>query len=146
MNMYMSKMPRFVKREMEQIQKIVGPLAKKSSKYALWSLPLISISLVNIVFLLFIVPAEYQSTPTVYIFAALGAFGLALSRESKLQKREIHKLSTDYMIKRIQQSDIASELSQKRYIRLIHEQPLQMMQHFVRFLEEENRSNTIEEN
>ncbi|GEN30899.1 hypothetical protein HNQ35_001365 [Cerasibacillus quisquiliarum] len=139
MNVFMTKMPSFIKREIEQLQRIIGPVARKASKYTFWSFPLIIISVVNLVFLLFILPEEYRNSFTLILFAVMGAFGLALSKEAKHQKREIHKLSTDYMIKRIKRSEIVSQSSQNRYIRLIKEQPVHMMHHFVRFLEEEKR-------
>src|SRR5690625_2913534 len=98
MSILKTEMPSFVRREMEQLQEKVNPLVKKASKYTLWSFPLISISIVNLVFLLFIVPAEYKSVTTIIIFAGLGAFGMALSKEAKLQKKEIHQMSLNYII------------------------------------------------
>lgn len=135
----MADVPVFVKREMEKLHEIVGPLMKKASKYSLWSLPLISISVVNLIFLLFFLPEEYKSATTIIVFAIVGAFGLALSKEAKFQKKEIHKLSTDYIVKRINNSNILEEQYKKKYISLVTSQPLQAMHHFIQFLKEENR-------
>lgn len=37
MNMFMTEMPNFIKREMEQLHEIIKPLAKKVSKYTFWA-------------------------------------------------------------------------------------------------------------
>lgn len=141
MNMFMTEMPNFIKREMEQLHEIIKPLAKKVSKYTFWAFFLVVLSFVNLAFLLFFNP-ELQSMAILVLFAIIGAFGLALYKEAKHQKREIHRQSAAYIIKRIQKSDIVSTGYQKRYIRLIKAQPVHMMQYFIRFLEEEKKQVT----
>ncbi len=142
MNLFMGDMPLFIKRELEKLNETIAPLAKKASKYALWSLPLISVSVVNLIFLLFFMP-ESSNVVSLVVFAVLGAVGFALSKEAKYHKKEIHKQSRDYMIKRITSSDAAPEHSKDKYVALVKGQPVQAMQHFVKFLEEENRMDTI---
>ncbi|MFD2209738.1 YwnF family protein [Virgibacillus halophilus] len=139
MNVFMTEMPAFIKKEMEQLQKMIAPLMKKASKYALWSWPLIGVSLANLVFLLFVLPGGSQDYISLIVTAVIGAFGFALSKEAKHKKKEIQHVSTNYFLKRIDKSDVVSEMEKKRYIKLIKEQPLRGMYHFVKFLEMENQ-------
>lgn len=136
----MTEMPVFVKREVEKLEEVLAPLMKKVSKYAFWSLPLITLSIVNLFFLLFIVD-EYQSTFTLIFYAIIGAFGLALSKEAKLQRKELHKKSADYIIKRIKKSNIVTEDIKNKYVKRVQAQPIRSINYFIQFLEEENRIN-----
>ncbi|WP_188456283.1 DUF5392 family protein [Virgibacillus oceani] len=138
MNFFMTNVPNFIKREMEKLQEVIAPLMKKVSKFTMWSFPLIAISIINLFFLLFVVPGE-RSLVALVIYAAIGAIGMALFKEAKAHKKEIRKISNDYIIERIQKSDIASEHRKNEYITLVKSQPVKAVYHFVSFLEEENR-------
>ncbi|MDY0404329.1 DUF5392 family protein [Virgibacillus sp. 179-BFC.A HS] len=97
MNVFMTEMPAFIKNELEQLQKIIGPLMKKASKYTLWSWPMIGISLINLFFLLFVWPDMGDNYAALLVFALIGAFGFALSREAKHKKKEIQSLTTSFL-------------------------------------------------
>lgn len=139
MNVFMTEMPAFIKNELEQLQKIIGPLMKKASKYTLWSWPMIGISLINLFFLLFVWPDMGDNYAALLVFALIGAFGFALSREAKHKKKEIQSLTTSFFVKRINKSEIVSEPEKKKFTKLVQEQPMRGMYHFVQFLEMENR-------
>ncbi|WP_121613381.1 YwnF family protein [Mesobacillus foraminis] len=140
MNLFMNQMPSNIKREIEQLQKILSPLMKKISKYAFWTMPLMGISIMNLGYLLFFGQVTRESIPAVIIFAVIGALGFALFKEVKLQQKELQKLSSIYIIERINKSEIATDNHKKEYISLIKEQPeSKAMSHFINFLMEEDQ-------
>lgn len=140
MNLFMKDMPYYIKREIEQLQKILSPLMQKVSKYAIWTIPLIGISIFNLGYLLFFGQATREIIPAVVLYAALGALGFALYKEVKIQQKEIQKLSSIYIIERINNSEIATDYHKKEYISLIKEQPeSKAMSHFIHFLMEEDQ-------
>ncbi|MET3696869.1 hypothetical protein SAMN05877753_101556 [Bacillus oleivorans] len=142
----MTNLPPFIKREIEQLEKIVSPLAKKVSKYALFSFPLITVSLFNLFFLLFYIPNSQNMIFSIVLYAVLGALGFALLKEVRAQKKEIQKMSTDYIIDRINKSDITSDSRKQEYIKRIQQQPLVTINHFVEFLvEEDQRASRLED-
>lgn len=140
MNFSMKGMPAFVEKEMKKLEEMLIPLMKKASKYSFWSLPLITLSIVNLFFLLFVVDGQH-SFGALLFYGILGAVGLALSKEAKFQRKELHKVSSEYIVKRIRNSDIVAEHVKSKYIQLVQEQPVMLINHFVQFLEEENRTN-----
>ncbi|WP_377558942.1 DUF5392 family protein [Ornithinibacillus salinisoli] len=137
----MTDMPAFVKKEIEKLNDFLSPFVKKVSKYAFWSLPLITFSIVNLFFLLFLIPSEDRMLVALIFYAILGAFGMALSKEAKLQRKEIQKISSDYIIERMKKSDLVSDRFREDYIKRVINQPVRAMDHFVKFLEEEDRLN-----
>lgn len=144
MQLFMKDVPSFVKNEVEQLQKRLLPLTKKVSKYMFWTMPLITISIFNLFVLLFIAPKSEHFITSIIIYAAAGAFGMALLKESKIQRKEIQRQSVSYIIERIKKSERASDHSKETYISLIQKQPLIAMNHFINFLmEEENPANRI---
>ncbi|MFS0863763.1 DUF5392 family protein [Fredinandcohnia sp. 179-A 10B2 NHS] len=134
-----TNLPAFIKKELEQLQEKIGPLMAKTSKYMFWSFPLITISLVNLIFLLFFTPFTNESWPSVIIYATLGAIGFALSKETKFKKKEIETISSEYIINRIKKSDVISEGRQEDYIVKLQNQPKLALHHFIEFLNEEKR-------
>ncbi|SRR5690625_624954 len=135
----MSNVPNFIKREIEKLEKLTKPVTQRAYKYIFWSYPLIFISLINLIILLFFIPTETIFNSGTVIFAIMGAIGFALSREAKVQRREIMKLSSDYMINRIKKSDIVSDHLKSEYINRVRQQPSRSMHHFVEFLQKENK-------
>src|SRR5699024_12375211 len=101
------------------------------------SFPLIAISLFQLFFLLFITP-ESAHMLTLGIYAVIGAVGFALAKEAKIQRKELVKKSTDYMIKRIRASLTAPEHVKTNYINEIEKHPRKAMVHFITFLKLEN--------
>ncbi|WP_047980299.1 DUF5392 family protein [Ornithinibacillus contaminans] len=138
MNLPITDMPNSIKKEVDKLNEALSPFIKKVSKYSFWSFPLIVFSLINLVLMLVIMP-ETKSTVALILYAILGAFGFALSKEAKLQRRELVKVSEALIVKRISKSDIVTDTTKERYIKSIKAQPALSMNHFIRFLEEENR-------
>mgnify|MGYP001943145142 FL=1 len=134
----MSNFPHFIKREIEKLENITKPFIKRAYKFTFWSYPLIFISLINLFIVLFYMPSNNIFSGGIIFFAALGAFGFALSKEAKHQRKEIMRLSSDYMIKRINNSEIVSDQLKNEYIRLVRQQPSRSLQHFIEFLKKEN--------
>ncbi|WP_163528909.1 DUF5392 family protein [Halobacillus ihumii] len=144
MKLIKTDMPGFINKELEQLQKTVAPFMKKMSKYTLFSLPFIAVSLINLVYVLFVVPSHTSSLFTIGFYALLGAIGLALSKEARFQKKEMAKRSKEYIIERIHKSEVMSEHSKKEYVSLIKGQPFHTMNYFIKFLEEENRESRLQ--
>ncbi|MCH1625724.1 YwnF family protein [Fredinandcohnia quinoae] len=133
-----SNMPHFINREIEKIQEIVAPIMKKATTYMFWSFPLIVISILNLFFLVFIGPLTKESMFPILIYAIVGAIGFALSKETKFRKKEMMNASTDYMIERINKSDIMPDSRKKEYVNLLKTQPMTSFNNFILFLNEEN--------
>lgn len=136
-----TNVPPFIQRELEQLNEKIAPLFKKASKYGFWSMPLILISVFNLVTVLFFIPDKQNMVLTIILYAVLGALGMALSKEAKIQRKEIQKISADYVISRIEKSDIASASLKRKYTSLVKESPMMAINHFVKFLEAENKEN-----
>lgn len=137
----MTNIPPFIQRELEQLNEKIAPLLKKASKYGFWSIPLILISIFNLVTVLFLIPDKQKLILAIILYAIIGALGMALLKEAKLQRKEIQKVSADYVINRIEKSDIASASLKRKYTSLIKESPILAINYFVKFLEAENKEN-----
>jgi hypothetical protein len=140
MKLMNTELPSYTKNEMEKLQEVLLPFVKKASRNVMWSFPLIAISIFNIFTLLFATGLNKSTALPLLVYAVIGAFGMALSKEAKLQRAEIQKVSVDYVIDRIKRSESVSEPVKERYMSLVRENPLQTMNHFVHFLEAENRA------
>ncbi|HZG70245.1 MAG TPA: DUF5392 family protein [Chondromyces sp.] len=141
MNFFMmNKMPGFIQKEIEQMQNILSPLIKRASKYMWWSIPLISISFFNLFLLLFVSPPTEHRMVTIFIYALIGAIGMALRKEMKNHTKKMEQVSADYMVERIKKSDKVSAYRKKEYVHSIKEQPKKAIHYFINFLnEEENK-------
>jgi len=138
-----TKMPRFIAKELKELQKITEPITKKVSKYMFWSFPLIAVSVFNLLITLFVIPNDERTLISLLIYAVLGAVGLALHKEVKLQRKEIQKQSADFAMKRVMKSEVVSPAYQNRYVSLIKNEPAMAVQHFIAFLEEEARQDRM---
>lgn len=136
MNQFMN-VPRVFEKEIEQIQKIIGPLMKKTSRYSFSSIMLISFSAINLVPLLFTASWSEATMILIGVLSVLGAVGLALIKEVKHNKAEIQKLGNDYIRKRIEKSTAVAEDRKHRYLNKIKHQPKMGMVIFLDFLNEE---------
>lgn len=96
------QMSAYIQKEVEQLQEKLSPFTKKVSRYMFWSLPLIAVSVFNLGFMLFTDPVTREALPMLGIYALIGAIGMALSRETKLKRKEIRKVGAEYAIERIQ--------------------------------------------
>ncbi|WP_180994095.1 DUF5392 family protein [Bacillus sp. Marseille-P3661] len=137
MMLYKADMPSFVMRELEKLEQMVSPFLKKASRYAIWSILLISISVVNLFILLFVSPTLEGMRLSIFMYALIGAVGMAFSKEAKFKQKEVINLSTNFIIERMRRSDLVTETTKMRYISLVKDQPLLAIQHLVKFLEEE---------
>lgn len=139
MNVIASDLPIFIQRELEKIHEKLVPFMKKAAKYTLWSFPLIGMSIFNVAFQLIFVPSDMRSLFILLLFSVVGALGFAFSKEAKFQKRQVLKLSSQFMIERIFNSKNASEEFKNKYADLVKTQPVHAIQHFVEFLKKENQ-------
>lgn len=140
MNIITTKnLPLFITKELEQLHKKIGPIMVKTSKYMFWSFPLITISLINVGFLLFFMPFTNEAIPSLLIYAIIGAIGFALSKEARFKKKEIEAISSNYIIERIKQSDVLTEGRQQDYITRLKNQPKLALHFFIEFLNEEKQ-------
>lgn len=126
----------FIKNELKKLEDIIAPFTKKVRKYSFWAMPLLIISVLNLVELLFF--ESSWEMPLIFLYAVIGAFGMAMAKEAKLKRKEIYQLGIEYISKRIKDSIHASEGLKGKYISLIKKQPAMMVPHFIAFLEKEN--------
>lgn len=138
-NFLMNSFPENIKKEIEQIQKLILPLAKKTSKYMFWTFPLIGIAILNLIMLLFFTPKDTDVYIMLFIFAIVGAFGFALLKEAKINRKEIQNIGLRYIKDRINKSTIMTEERKKHYLRIVSDKPVAAMENFVKFLQEEDR-------
>ena len=138
------QVPAYIQKEMEIITKHVKPLVKKSSTYAILSIPLILFSLTNLFILLINNGFNREMWLTLLVFAVLAAIGMALSKESKSLQKEIQQKSNHYIIERIKKSIIVPEFKKKEFVNLIKKQPVLGFNTFIKFLEEEKRLKDVE--
>ncbi|MCM3584577.1 YwnF family protein [Mesobacillus maritimus] len=145
MNLTMKEMPLHVKKELEKLERIISPAMKKMTKYSLWTFPLLGVSIFNLVSLIFFGALNRDTLPLVLFLAIIGAIGMALYKEIKMQRKELQKISAEFMITRIQNSEVANDYHKKMYIELIKAQSIgKMMNSFIQFLnEEENRKRML---
>ncbi|MBM7661872.1 hypothetical protein JOC85_002679 [Bacillus mesophilus] len=141
MNFIKLEAPNFAKREFEKLQEVISPFVKKASRYVFWSFPLIAVSIINVFVLLFGTGFDHSQISSLVIYAILGAIGMALSKEAKHQQVEIQRLSMDYIVNRIRNSDRVSDRVKEKYITLVKENPIEIMKYFLNFLEVENKAN-----
>ncbi|WP_078544512.1 DUF5392 family protein [Litchfieldia alkalitelluris] len=138
MMMFNQDIPNFVHKELEKINEVLSPITKKVAKYRLWSFPLICISLINLYLMVMMLPSIREVVPTIILYAVLGAIGMALGKEAKHYQLQLQTQSTEYIIKRINESDIESDQIKARYTRLINDNPKNSMNYFIEFLQKEN--------
>lgn len=140
MNQFMSKgMPSFIERELEIIDELVKPKLKKSSKYMFIAIPLLSISIINLFFMLIITGYSQDMMIALGIYALLGAIGAALYKESRHVNKEIRQIGMDHMIKRIKNSEHVNDYTKDKYINHIKAKPKFGLQTFFNFLSEEQQ-------
>lgn len=105
----------------------------------LFSLPLVAYSIISLIFALFVLPDQETPITMLVIYAALGAIGFALYKEAKAKRKEVQKLSVDYITGRIKRSESVSEDLKNDYVKQVKEQPVRALYYFVEFLEKEER-------
>src|SRR5690625_5367751 len=86
------------------------------SAYNIFGLPMMVIGIINILFLIFDSEMVIDNYLIPIIYALLAASGLALFKESRTLKKEIHEVGKDHIIERINQSKIMEEAEKSRYI------------------------------
>lgn len=133
----MNNMSTSVRNEIEKLQEIIFPLMKKTSRYVIWSFPLLGIALVNLVWLVLFAPSSTGTMIMSGVYALMGAIGMALFKESKINKKKMRKIGNEYMIERIEKSVYVSEGRKKEYIKFIQKQPIKATSSFIQFLNEE---------
>ena len=133
------RLPYFIKKEMDSISEKIRPIMKKVSTYYIFGLPLMMIGILNILFLIFddSIALDNYLVPVFYAF--LAAVGLAMFNESRLLKKEIHEVGKDYIIERINKSELMEDDEKNRYINSVKQQVKMDLQPFFKFLTEENK-------
>ncbi|TMN22906.1 hypothetical protein FH966_08360 [Lentibacillus cibarius] len=140
MNNNMAKgMPTFIERELETINELVKPKLKKSSKYTFIAIPLLSVSIINLFFMLVVNGYTQDMLITIGIYAFVGAVGAALYKESRHVNKEIRQIGMDHIIERIKTSEHVNDYTKDKYIESVKAKPKFSMQTFFNFLSEEQQ-------
>jgi len=127
--------PTFAKREMDKLQELLLPHIKKASRYGIFAFPLVCIAIINLIMLAFVGSDHIWEIG--FVYALMGAIGMALLKESRYQQKEIQKLSSEYILTRIESSHIVQSSVKERYKKLIVSEPIRALPLFVEFLEKE---------
>jgi len=147
MNQFTTKgMPSFIERELEIIEELVKPKLKKSSIYMFISIPLLSISIINLFFMLIITGYNQDMMIALGVYALLGAIGAALYKESRHVNKEIWQIGLDHIIQRIKSSQHVNDYTKDKYVNNIKAKPKFGLQTFFNFLSEEQRRKKMMEN
>ncbi|MBP3039408.1 DUF5392 family protein [Bacillaceae bacterium Marseille-Q3522] len=133
------KLPEFIQVEIDNLQKQVSPLLKRNFSFTLIAALLVSSSLVNLFFMLFIEKAGFDQALILGLFAILGAAGFAFFKESRVVKKAILIRSQQYILKRIHNSSVLPETRKNNYVKWIKAQPFSSMNLFFEFLKEEEQ-------
>lgn len=134
-----TNIPRYVEREIEEIQKLTLPIMKKTRKYSFLAILIIPISILNLLSLVFFTPWSKEMFISTLIFAGIGALGFALQKEVRYSVKEIQKITIAYMKERVEKSKVMELHRQRHYIELLTTHPTRTLNIFQQFLEEENR-------
>lgn len=128
-------LPIFVKTELERLFEKLSPLMRKNAKYRIFSLPLLFISILNLLFWLFI---DGLDRGLLIVYALIAAIGLALYKESSHIKKQNSAIEKEHIVNRIQTSDIINDYKKKDYLSMLETQPRMRLHTFLQFLTEEN--------
>ncbi|MGE7184663.1 DUF5392 family protein [Peribacillus sp. NPDC006672] len=139
MNIKINNIPRFMQSEIEKLQSKLSPLLKKNMKYSFFSTVMIGFSIINLFFLLFKNDSYPISKIALAIYALVGAVGFALLKENKHNQKEIAKMSQQYMLERMKESNYLTDARKSNYYKKVNEQPLSAMNVFLEFLAEEQQ-------
>ncbi|GAE91913.1 hypothetical protein JCM21714_883 [Gracilibacillus boraciitolerans JCM 21714] len=118
--------------------KKLNPLIKKNTKYMMFAVPLLFMSIFNLIFFLFFGGFANGMFAIAVVYALMAAVGMALYKESKHIKKKIKELEMEHMVTRIKKSDVINDYKKDDYISLIKSQPGIGIQTFMNFLTEEN--------
>ena len=110
------------------------------------SIPLLSISIINLFFMLIITGYSQDMMIALGVYALLGVIGAALYKESKHVHKEIRQIGMDHIIKRIKASEHVNDYAKDKYINNIKAKPKFSLQTFFNFLSEEHRRKQMTEN
>ncbi|SFL54650.1 hypothetical protein SAMN04487943_102156 [Gracilibacillus orientalis] len=135
---FTNDIPTFMKIELEKLFHKINPLIKKNSRYMMFAIPLLLISIFNFIFFLFFGGFSNGMLAVVVVYALMAAVGMALYKESKQIKKKIKQLEMEHIVTRIEKSEVMNEHKKKNYISLIKSQPKMGLQTFINFLTEEN--------
>ncbi|UOQ48473.1 DUF5392 family protein [Gracilibacillus caseinilyticus] len=135
---FTNDVPSFMKIELEKLFNKISPLMKKNARYMMFAMPLLLISILNLIFFLFFGGFDNGMLAIVIVYALMAAVGLALYKESKHIKKKIRELEMEHIVSRIEKSNIVNDYQKKDYISLIKSHPKMGLQTFLNFLNEEN--------
>ncbi|WP_163538030.1 DUF5392 family protein [Gracilibacillus sp. YIM 98692] len=137
--------PPFIKMELETLFQKLSPLIKKNTQYIIFALPLLFISVFNLIFFLFFGGFSNGVMAILLVYALMASVGLALYKESKHIKKQIRSLEIEHMVKRIQKSEVVNRYQKDNYITVIKNNPRLSLHTFMSFLAEENERQKITE-
>ncbi len=134
--------PSYTKIELEKLQALIQPLAKKSSIYRIVAVVILSFSLVNLYHLTF---GNVSNNILLGAFCLLAAIGMALYKEAIYQNKIIQKTSLAYMKARMMQTKLLPPVTRDHYMEQIDTEPTYAFQTFFEFLNKEERMKKINE-
>lgn len=104
------------------------------------AIPLLGISVVNLILMLFTAGWNLNTMLIPGIYALLGAVGAALIKESRHNNKEIRRIGMKHIIETINKSEHINDHTKKDYISSIKAKPKFSLQTFISFLTEEHQT------
>ncbi|MFA9558322.1 DUF5392 family protein [Evansella sp. AB-rgal1] len=132
-----------IKKEFEELNALLKPFVRKSLLYGIISAPLLSVSIVNLFYLLLIFSAEYSILIPGVIFSITGALGVALFKEALHQNKEARKMTMTYIKARITNSKHVNYHSKADYLMKLEQNKKDFLHIFIQFLKYEDRMKDI---
>lgn len=138
-------LPEFVKKELETIYQLILPLGKKRLNYTLWAVPLIGVPMITLFYVVFVAREIKENIFLLLFYLSLGTIGLLFYKKGELSKKEIQQVTQEYIKTRVRNSVFVSDSRKEYYIRLAEKVPKESIDHFIRFLEEEERYRSLKQ-
>lgn len=136
------KFPSYTRMELEKLQALIQPLAKKSGIYRIVAVVILSFSLVNLYHLTF---GNVSNNILLGAFCLFAAIGMALYKEAIYQNKIIQKTSLAYIKARMMQTKLLPPVTRDHYMEQIDTEPTYAFQTFFEFLNKEERMKKINE-
>ena len=136
------KFSSYTKIELEKLQALIQPLAKKSGIYRIIAVLMLSFSVVNLYQLTF---GQANNSIMLGLFCLLAAVGMALYKEAIYQNKVIQNTSLAYIKERMKRSELLPSVTKDHYMEQIDTAPTYAFQTFFEFLNKEERMKKINE-
>lgn len=132
-------LPPFIQQEMDKIAEKIRPLMKKVSLYHMIGLPMLIFGVMNMALPFLSSNFQVESMLIPAIYALVAAVGVALFKESRFLRKQVHLVTINYMKDRIKKSQVFEASEKDRFLRKVSERKTMDLPAFFQFLTEEHK-------